>query len=101
LVVIDRDKCKNMFCRKGFETEELKNHTNLYFKSEGKRTPFKTHMSRGGHGKKIDDYLIEKMAIQLKLTRDEFMGFYDCTFEKKDYIRFVKEKLGPDPLDLL
>jgi len=98
---IDRDECKRIFCRKGFTTEEGSKHTNLFFKSDGKKTRFKTHLPRGGHGKILDGYLIEQMAQQLNLTKEEFLGFYECKYNQNDYVNLVKKKLGPDPLDFL
>ena len=102
MVIYDREKLLSRFRNKGFTTENNPKHGILFFKHGGSRTPFKTHFSRGEHGRRIDDYLIEQMAMQLKLTKDQFIGIYDCTYNKADYIQFVKENLGTqDPLDLL
>ena len=102
MVIYDRDKLTSRFRKKGFKTENSSKHIILFFKHEGSRTPFKTHFSRGEHGRKVDDYLIDQMAMQLKITRDQFIGIYDCRYDDKDYIEFVKEHLGTqDPLDLL
>ncbi|MFX0029716.1 MAG: hypothetical protein ACFE8B_10940 [Candidatus Hermodarchaeota archaeon] len=104
MTTYDRDKLISVFCKKdkGFTTESGSKHIILYFQHEGSKTPFKTHLSRGGHGKRVDDFLIEQMAMQLKLTKDQFLGIYDCKYGRNDYIQFVKEYLGTqDPLDLL
>ena len=102
MVIYDREKLIKGFRNKGFETENNPKHTILYFMHNGHKTPFKTHFSRGEHGRKVEEYLIDQMAMQLKLTRDQFIGVYDCTYSKADYIIFVKENLGTqDPLDLL
>ncbi len=104
MTIYDRDKLIKVFCKKekGFTTLNNPKHIILFFKHEGSRTPFKTHLSRGPHGRKVDDYLIEQMSMQLKLTKDQFIGIYDCKYNKNDYILFVKENLGTtDPLDLL
>ncbi|KKM71922.1 hypothetical protein LCGC14_1425700 [marine sediment metagenome] len=103
-LVYDRDKLIRAFCKKEkiFTKLNSPSHIILFFKHEGSGTPFKTHFSRGPHGRKVDDYLIEQMAMQLKLTKEQFLGIYDCKYYKNDYILFVKENLGPkDPLDLL
>ncbi len=102
MTTYDREKLIGKFCKKGFTTENNPSHIILFFKHEGRRTPFKTHFSRGDHGRKVDDYLIEQMAMQLKITKDQFLGIYDCRYNGHDYIQFVKEHLGTiDPLDLL
>lgn len=102
MTTYNREKLIGKFCGKGFSTENKPKHIILFFKHKGSRTPFKTHLSRGDHGRKIDDYLIEQMAMQLKITKDQFLGIYDCKYNEDDYVQFVKEFLGTvDPLDLL
>ena len=102
MTIYDREKLIRGFRNKGFATVNNPKHIILFFKHKGSRTPFKTHFSRGDHGRKVDDYLIEQMAMQLKLTKDQFLGIYDCRYNGDDYIKFVKEHLGTiDPLDLL
>ncbi len=102
MVTHDRDKLLSGFRKKGFKTEEGQKHIILFFMHNGRKTPFKTHFSRGEHGRKVNDYLIDQMAKQLKITRDQFLGIPGCKYDDKDYIVFVKEHLGTqDPLDLL
>ena len=90
------------FARKGFRTIKTNpKHIKFYFESDGRVSQFRAHCSRGSHGKTVSPFHIKQMAQQLKLTKEEFMKFYECPYKKEDYIRLVREKLGPDPLDLL
>jgi len=90
------------FARKGFRIiKDNPKHIIFYFESNGRVSQFRAHCSRGSHGRRVSPFLIKEMALQLKLTVEEFMKFYECPYRKKDYIRLVGEKLGPDPLDLL
>ncbi len=101
MATIKRHKLLSEFKRKGFETEEGGPHIDIYFAYKGRRSPFKTFVSRGSHGKIIEDYLIGRMAAQLHITVEQFLGIYKCDYDGDDYFRFVKESLGPDPLDIL
>ncbi len=104
MTIYDRDKLIKRFCKKekGFTTENNPKHIILFFTHGGSKTRYKTHFSRGPHGRRVDEYLIDQMAMQLKLTKDQFIGIYDCKYGRNDYIQFVKENLGTqDPLDLL
>ena len=47
-----------------------------------------THMSHSG--KDIDDYLLNQMAKQLKITMSLFKGIIKCTKSRADYINVAK-----------
>lgn len=101
MVYINRDKLLRNLHKKGFAVVHGKKEITIYFSIEGRATAYRTHCSRGGHGKNISDQNIKNMSIQLHLTKEEFMGFYDCPLNKEDFIRIQTEKRGPDLLDLL
>lgn len=98
---IKRDLLITRFRRKGFETKEGRGEIALYFSYNNKATEFRTHCSRGAKGKVLEAFHIKAMANQLNLTEEEFLGIYDCTLKKEDFIRIQKQKKGIDPLDLL
>lgn len=91
---IHRDKFLRSFTKKGFAVEQGRKEITVYFAFKGKATRYRTHCSRGAHGKTISDQNIKNMANQLNLTKEEFMKFYDCPFKRNDYIRLQKEKRG-------
>jgi hypothetical protein len=101
MATIKRRKLLQVFKRKGFKTEKGGPHIILYFVYKGQKTPYKTHLSKGGHGGTIGDYLIKQMASQLNISVDQFKGLYECIYKREDYIDFIESKLGPDPLDVL
>ncbi len=98
---IKRDDLLRVFCKKGFQTMQVRGETTLYFAHEGKLTEFRTHCSRGAKGKTLSPFHIKGMSKQLKLTEEEFLGIYDCTLKREDFLRIQKENKGIDPLDLL
>jgi len=75
--------------------------TTLYFAHKGKITAYRTHCSRGAKGKMLSPFHIKAMSKQLKLTKEEFLGIYDCTLKREDFLRIQKDSKGIDPLDLL
>ena len=99
---INRDKFLTVFCRKGFNTQEGKGETTVYFEHNGKATEFRTHCSRGAKGKTLQPFHIKAMANQLNLTEEQFLGIFNCSLGKEDFIKIQAEhKGGNDPLDLL
>ena len=80
---------KTNMLKKGFK---LRNgdHKYLHFYYNGHETMIKTKYSHGEI--EIDDFLIEKMAKQIKLTKPEFIKFATCTLSEQEYINILKEK---------
>ena len=80
---------KSNLLKKGFR---LRNgdHKYLHFYYNNKETTIKTKFS---HGKtEINDFLIDQMAKQTKLTKAEFVRFATCTLSEQEYIDILKSK---------
>lgn len=73
--------------KKGFLRVENK-HTFLIFQVNGKKTSIRTMVSHGSN--EIDDYLINKMSIQVKLEKKKFIDFASCPFSTEDYLNELK-----------
>ena len=74
-------KCSDVsraLLKKGFSLKKGKHsHVVFVFHHEGNPIPVITHLS---HNKQdIDDYLQERMASQLKLTKQEFLKMIECS----------------------
>ena len=74
--------------KKGF-IKVVTHHKRFYFNNnEGKRTEVRTYIS---HGKKeINDYLIESMSKQTKLSKEQFINLINCPLSKDEYIEILK-----------
>ena len=74
--------------KKGFLRQEGK-HCLLILQVNGKMTSIHTMVSHGN--KELDDYLINKMSIQVKLEKKKFIDFASCPFSAEDYLDELKE----------
>lgn len=75
--------------KKGFLRREGK-HTLLILQVHGKMTDIHTMVSHGN--KELDDYLINKMSIQVKLEKRKFIDFASCPFSADDYLNELKRQ---------
>ncbi len=73
--------------KKGFVQAEG-NHTFLIFCMKGKKTSVRTKVSHGGG--EIDDYLINKMSMQLKLEKKQFLDLVNCPLSLSGYLQELK-----------
>lgn len=74
--------------RKGFELNN-RDHAVLVLHYEGLPTPIHTKISHGANHD-IDQYLIGKMARQLKLPKDLFFQLINCTLGYDGYIEYLQ-----------
>jgi hypothetical protein len=72
---------------KGFLASEG-DHTFLIFYVGGKKTSIRTKVSHGS--KEINDYLIKRMSIQVKLEKKKFIDLVNCPFSVEDYLNELK-----------
>jgi predicted RNA binding protein YcfA (HicA-like mRNA interferase family) len=70
--------------KKGFIRSEG-DHTFLIFYVNGKKTSIHTKVSHGSN--EINDYLINRMSIQVKLEKKKFIDMVNCPFTLEDYIK--------------
>jgi hypothetical protein len=86
-----RKTLKNLI-KKGFKDAEHKSddHKRLEFWHEGKITPINTRFSHNSQD--IDDYLISRMSKQLRLSKDKFKQFAECSLSELDYINLLKSQ---------
>lgn len=72
--------------KKGFKLKETHHHMYTFY-VEGKKTSIRTRLS---HGKKeYDDYLLEQMSKQLKLSKEQLLEFIDCPMSFQDYVKVL------------
>jgi predicted RNA binding protein YcfA (HicA-like mRNA interferase family) len=73
--------------KKGFVQAEG-DHTFLIFCVNGKKTSIHTKVSHGTN--EINDYLINKMSIQVKLERKKFLDLVNCPLSLGRYLEELK-----------
>ena len=77
--------------RKGFiKADDRNRHIFYYFCHNGKKTAINTHYSKGA--KSISEPLIHDMARQMKLTKDQFLQYVECSISLTDYVTILREK---------
>jgi predicted RNA binding protein YcfA (HicA-like mRNA interferase family) len=75
--------------RKGFSLSES-DHKHLVFHVNGKKTSIFTFVSHGSN--EIDDYLINRMSIQVKLEKNQFIDLINCPLTSEDYLKELKSR---------
>ena len=75
--------------KKGFVQAEG-DHTFLIFYVNGKKTSIHTKVSHGSN--EINDYLINKMSIQIKLEKKKFLDLVTCPLSLERYLEELKSQ---------
>jgi hypothetical protein len=75
--------------KKGFVQAEG-DHTFLILYVNGKKTSIHTKVSHGSS--EINDYLINKMSIQVKLDRKKFLDLVNCPLSLDHYLEELKSQ---------
>ncbi|MCW4024701.1 MAG: hypothetical protein NWF01_06660 [Candidatus Bathyarchaeota archaeon] len=75
--------------KKGFVQAEG-DHTFLIFHVNGKKTSIRTKVSHGHN--EIDDYLINKMSMQVKLEWNKFLDLINCPLSLERYLEDLKSR---------
>lgn len=70
-------------CKKGFKEDKSNQKYYIYHHPDGKKSIVNTMVSHGSIHKTIEDYLLKKMADQLKLTKPKFLELVDCTMDQE------------------
>jgi hypothetical protein len=70
-------------CRKGFRRAESHHHFFIYHSLGGEKTNLFTKTSHGNI--ELSDYLLGRMARQIKLSKSQFFEFVDCTISQQAY----------------
>jgi len=89
LVTIKVRKLVNGLQKKGFVQAEG-DHTFLILYVSERKTSIYTKVSHGD--REIDDYLINKMSIQLRLERKKFLDLVNCPLSLEGYLHELKSQ---------
>lgn len=70
-------------CSKGFHMNRKADHCQYFLYVNGVRTRICNKISHGEN--EIGDFLIQKMAAQLKLDKADFLRLVDCAMSEERY----------------
>ena len=76
--------------KKGFVQAEG-DHTYLILYVNGKKTSIRTKVSHGSN--EINDYLITKMSMQVKLERKKFLDLVNCPLSLERYLEELRSQV--------
>lgn len=76
--------------KKGFTLVNNKDHNYYFIYKDGKKTSVNTKVSHGSH-KDISDGLLNQMRKQVRLPKQEFEEYLNCTFSKEQYLEFLEK----------
>ncbi len=74
---------------KGFFSHHT-DHEWFVLKVAGKTAPIRTKLSHGE--RTVDDWLIQRMAKQLRLTKREFLDLIQCKLSGSAYVDMLKDR---------
>ena len=89
MVTLKARKVLHGLKKKGFVQAEG-DHTFLILHVNGKKTSIHTKISHGNN--EINDYLINKMSIQLKLEKEKFLDLVTCPLSLEGYLQELKSQ---------
>jgi hypothetical protein len=90
MVSLKGQKAHRSFLKKGFKDERDKKHIFYYFYFNGKKSTIYTKMSHNPGD--LNDYLIGRMADQLKLEKNDFVELVKCPLLEENLIEIYKQK---------
>ena len=74
--------------KKGFKLDVDGKHKRLIYMHNGKISSIVTHYSHSSD--QIGDFLIRKMADQIKISKKQFLQLIECTLSADGYLQLVK-----------
>jgi len=74
--------------KKGFKLDVDGKHKRLIYMHNGKTSSIVTHYSHSSD--EVGDFLIKKMADQIKISKKQFLELVECTLNADDYLKLVK-----------
>ena len=90
---IKRDKVISSMKKKGFEvTNKKKDHYYCTLKVNGKLTSIRTRISAGSNYNQLGIDIITGMSKDLKMDKNIFLEFVDCTYTYDNYITALTTK---------
>lgn len=89
MTTIKTNKVLNGLIKKGFCLAKG-DHKRLIFYVNGKKTEIRTKLSHGN--KEINDFLIHKMSIQIKLDKKQFIDLIDCPMTSNAYLKELQKQ---------
>ena len=79
---------RRVLLKKGFSLEPGGDHEYFYVYRDGKKTAVNTKISRGSK-KDIPDGLLKTMMRQIRLERNDFERYFNCTMSGEEYIKYL------------
>ncbi len=89
-----RDEVESALSRKGFSEDDSKGADHRWFRPYvgGKKTAIATKTSRGTKYKHLGEPLVKHMAVQIRLTKQEFEQLVECSIDGAKYIELLRER---------
>ncbi|MBQ6472592.1 MAG: type II toxin-antitoxin system HicA family toxin [Victivallales bacterium] len=87
-------KIEKALCKKGFIEQQGDHNFFIYYTLDGRKTGIFTKTSHTPHMKDISGELLNKMASQCKLSKDEFCRLVDCPLSRASYEAILKSNHG-------
>ncbi|PYB68274.1 hypothetical protein DMB44_04840 [Thermoplasma sp. Kam2015] len=90
MTVVNKGKIANSLLSKGFREDRKKDHRVFRLFVNGRRTRVITKISHGA--REYDDHLLNLMAREMYLSKDELIKFIYCEIDYAEYFKILKEK---------
>lgn len=89
-----KSKVMSALQRKGFNQKKRGHHIVFaYQMSDGSLSTIRTQISHGSRPKDLGDYLINRMAQQVKLRKKDFERLISCSMDQSEYEKIIKKNL--------
>jgi len=91
-VQLDKGDIERSLKKKGFLTHDTHHKYLIYISADGSRTRVRTKLSHGALPKSISDELINTMAKQCRLTKNEFIDLVKCPLDQEKYEAILRDQ---------
>lgn len=89
----EREKIRKALKGKGYvEVTKKKDHDFFYLFLNGVKYPIFTKLSRGSSYKEYSDDLVRDVYKQIRLSKDEFTEYVECSLRLEDYVQLLTEQ---------
>jgi predicted RNA binding protein YcfA (HicA-like mRNA interferase family) len=89
---LSRRKVEKALKKKGFKMEDDRDHRFYFLDKPVPKKSIFTKISTGTDYKTLGNGLVGKIARQIKLSKDDFLKYVDCSISLKDYYKILKSK---------
>lgn len=90
MAVRAKKNVESALIKRGFQQDQGDHHWFIYYTQKGLKTTVRTKTSHGST-KDLNDYLLQQMARQVRISKASFLDLIDCPLTQDAYEKLLSE----------